>query len=289
MRQVLARPSPFKKEKSIKKIKIFIFIFVFLTILFVGLGFLSHLPKIVLNNIETIGLKVINAEELEDKTLNYLSYNTALLYSKGNIFLYSEKGITEFIKKEFPRVYSVDDINREKQTLYISLEERQSAYLWCGFDEPSYDKQYLEKDCYFIDQTGFIFDKAPFFTNGVYFTFYGGVNEDSSPVGQTVVLQNSMLDLMKVVNLLKEKDIKVHSVVLKKDGQNFFLIDNKTSFGGFSKIFFNEDESIDILLEKINISLSEESFVSDFKLKSADLEYIDTRFKNRVFYKFVNE
>jgi len=287
MKSAFSRVSPVKKEKSKKKLRGFFWFILILVVLYIGLGLLSHLKSLVIDDIKVVGAEVLDKDELREKVLDYLSGNSALLYAKGNIFLFSKNKLEDFVYKEFPRVYQVLDIERQKQTLLIEIEERTSAYLWCGRNAPVYQDRFSDKDCYFIDQKGFIFDKAPFFTDGVYLSFYGGVS-DKDPIGQTLQTKNSMEAIKDFVTAIEDAGIKTHSLVLNEDGQHFILLDIITNTGDFSKIIFNEDEKISDISAKTAVALEGEDFLSDFELSKEYLEYIDTRFKNRVFYKFQN-
>lgn len=289
MRQVLARPSPVKRanqRRILSKILWFILILIFL---FIGLGLLSHLPKFMINEIDVNGTKILDKEELGRDVLEYLSHNKALFYARGNIFIFSKDEINQFIKNQFPRVWHINSIDRVKRKLNIDIEERQAAFIWCGNDAPNFLDQFKDKSCFFVDQSGFIFDHAPFFTNGVYLAIYGGIDKTIDPVGQTIATKNSIEDINKFVQALDNDNIPVHSLVLKETGQHELLLDIYTTIGDFPKIIFNEDASLDEIYNKLHSALMEPQFVEEFKDKGSTLEYIDTRFKNRVFYKFKDE
>ena len=286
MRQILARPSPLKIKQNKKTLGRFLWLIVLLAILFVGLGLLSHLPKLVIDNVSVEGEGLVDFVAIKQKTLEYLSGNQALLYARGNIFLYSKSEITDFVQREFPRVSAITEIKRDGRKLSLWVEERQSAYLWCGYERPIYENRFKDADCFFVDERGFIFVNAPFFTNGVYITFYGGVTKDADPVGQTLRLQNSMKDFDDLVATLEDGGTKIHSIIVNADGQHELLLDIHTATGDFAKIIFNEEESFVVLREKLHTALTSPEFLDEFELKKDSLEYIDTRFKNRVFYKF---
>lgn len=286
MRQTLSTPSPLKKERRNKALSRFLWLIFVLIVLFVGLGLLSHLPKIMITDVSVAGTKVLDDAEVRQKTLEYLEGNVALFYARGNVFIYSRKKATEFIKREFPRVYAVKSIDRTGQRLDIDLEERQAAFTWCGSDAPAYPNRFEKKDCYFLDQTGFIFDQSPFFTAGVYLTFYGGINIDNPPIGQTIALKHSIVDFGDLARSLEELYLPIHSAVIHADGQNEFLLNLYTTTGDYARMLFNEDADLKDMEVKIKSAVGEESFAAEFEDRKEELEYIDTRFNNRVFYKF---
>ena len=286
MRQAQSFPTPLKKVRRNKALSRFLWAVVILIILFIGLGLLSHIPRLRLTEIRVTGTKVINDEEVSKSVLSYLDHNVALFYARGNVFIYSKKDVAQFIEQEFPRVYEVRTITRTKQALEIDIEEREAKFTWCGNIPPAYEKRFEKRECYFMDQTGFIFDTSPFFTEGVYLAFYGGVQDSLDPIGQTIATRNRTIDFGDAAKAFEERGLPAHSVVIKPDGQNEFLLDIFSVTGDFAKILFNEDSEVADIIKKIQFAVVEEAFTEQFHDSSAQLEYIDTRFNNRVFYKF---
>jgi hypothetical protein len=259
---------------------------VVLIVLFIGVGLLSHLPKMLINSVSVSGTKVLDETDVGKQTLAYLDGNTALFYARGNIFIYSKSDLVQFIEATFPRVYKVIDIARDGRKLAINLEERKAAFTWCGTEAPVYESRFEKRDCFFLDQTGFIFDASPYFTPGVYLTFYGGINSDAPVIGQTLTVRNSIVEFGELATSLAHEHLPVHSVVIHSDGQNELLLDIFTSTADYARILFNEDHGLDDISSKISSAVNEESFINAFTDNGAQLEYIDTRFDNRVFYKF---
>ncbi len=286
MRPTQSFPTPLKKKRRNKTLIRITWFFIVLICLFVGFGFLSHVPSLVIQDIDIKGTKVLDVGEVRNRTLEYLGGNVALFYARGNTLIYSKKKLTEFIKKEFPRVYEVLEITLENKKLEIVLEERRAAFTWCGHEAPVYEKRFEQEECYFLDQTGFIFDTSPFFTPGVYLSFYGGINRELSPIGQTIRTKNRIEDFRELIEAFEKHELSSHSIVVGPDGQNQFLLNNFSTTGDFAKILFNEESDLDDILDKVDFTFTEELFKEQFKTFSSKLEYIDTRFNNRVFYKF---
>lgn len=286
MRDVLKRSTPVKANRRNKAWAKGLWFLAGLMGLFVALGMLSHLKNVTIGSVEVFGLEIVNKDEVSQSVLEHLQDNKALIYASGNIFIYSKNDITTFIKEKFPRIYRVKSIERFKRNLTIKLEERQAVLTWCGQHPPVYEKRFEDQDCYFIDQYGFIFGKAPFFTPGVYLMVYGGINPDIETIGQTLKIKNSVMDYIDLSKALLVEDIPIHSLVINPDGQNALFLNIPSKTNDFIKILFNEDRSLDELLNKIHSTISEETFLKQYRDNSNGLLYVDTRFDNRVFYKF---
>lgn len=286
MREVLSRPTPLKREKRKKAFARFIWAIVILVVLYVGVGLLSHLPRVSINEVETRGLKALDSHEVSGSILSYLGGNTALVYSRANIFIFSKNNVMEFVLGKYPRIYRVNMIERNSQKLVLDIEERQAAYVWCGHEAPAYSDRFIKKDCYFVDQKGFVFDNSPYFTDGVYMAIYGGLDPAAPIIGQTIDLTNSIEDIKAIARRLDDSVTPIHSLILRGDGQHEFLLDIWSNTGNFAKILWNEDVTLEETFQKINATIGEETFQAEFDKNAGTLEYIDTRFRNRVFYKF---
>jgi len=118
--------------------------------------------------------------------------------------------------------------------------------------------------------------------------FYGGIKSDVEPIGQTLITQNSIMDFGRLSEVFEKLSLPIHSVVIKSDGQNEFLLNIFTTTNNYAKILFNEDIPLLEIESKIYSAVAEESFTEQFSDSDLELEYIDTRFSNRVFYKFRN-
>jgi hypothetical protein len=286
MRPAKSFPTPLKKVRRNRVWLRLFWFFVVVALIFVLFGFLSHLPKLMISEINISGTRVLNKEEVSASINEYLDGNTMLFYARGNIFIYSKNKLQEFVLEKFPRIYSVKSVTRNGRKINIDLEERQAAFNWCGFEPPVFDLRFDKQKCYFLDQTGFIFDESPFFTPGVYLTFYGAIKKDILPIGQTLLTKSSVMDFAELLSTAENEGLPFHSVFIKEDGQNELLLDIFTTTDDYAKILFNEDLGLSDVSAKIISAKKEEGFLEQFDVLSSKLLYIDTRFSNRVFYKF---
>ena len=260
----------------------------FLVVLFFALGFMSSISKLSINEVEITGNESLDPTELAKSILQSLHGKKLLVYSKANIFLFSKTELDGYIMSTYPRVYRVSSIDRVKNKLFVEIEERHGAYTWCGFEAPSYEDRFNRGECYFLDQEGFAFDTAPDFSEGVYLSIYGGLPADGRIIGETINLQNNITDVAKMLKVLEANDLAVHSLVLGADGQHAFILDTVSLTGDYAKILWNEDAPLTDTLSKLASALSESNFKKQWLSEKEKLLYVDTRFNNRVFYKFLD-
>ena len=170
--------------------------------------------------------------------------------------------------------------------LEVSLTERMALYTWCGdtinlvIGLPSGDSTAREEKCYFVDEAGYIFDEAPYFSGDVYFKFYGlanlGTYFSKENFKQLIYFKDTLLGIgLKPVSLyvLDNGDIKV-----------FLSNLNKAPIGPY--IALKASSNFQKVAENLQTALTTEPLQSDLKNQYSSLLYIDLRFGNKVVYKF---
>ena len=151
----------------------------------------------------------------------------------------------------------------------MSLTERQPKYTWCG-ETISYGK---DQKCNFLDEAGFIFDEAPYFSGEVYFKFYGALPKDFA---KFISFKQTLETMgLKPVALYVESD---------EDMRIFLSTKSSTSMG--PEIIFNSSYDLEKTTENLQTALTTEPLQSNFRNKFSSLLYIDLRYGNKVVYKF---
>lgn len=253
-----------RKQKN-KKIKVYAILFL-VVLLLCGLVYVSRLPKFQITETQISGLKFLETHDIQKHVDEQLSAYVLWFIPRSNIFLFSKKELNDDLY-ENPAISSVKISKNFFNTLEIEIEEHKKQSLYCIND--------LNEECYYINQEGMV---------------YGQVDEYVTPEQEIIFyvpykkieLKDTLIetDLYKTVfNFIKSADqlqIKIGKVYLQEDGIIELKTRNgitlKTSiFDNFEKDFLN----LTALFEKE--ILDQNSF--------ENVEYIDLRFGNKVFYK----
>lgn len=250
----------------------------------IGLAFLSHIDSLLLNTVSVSGNQILKEEDIEKETFKLLAKKRFLVFAGENKFLYSRKNIEAGLKEAFPRILTITT-KREESNLHFSLVERERAHLWCGETPPRYGDISPQEDCYFLDNTGFIFDTSPRFSSGVYFTFYSNIPSEN-PIGQHILDFDFLKDIELLIKGVDDAGFPVHSLVVGEGGQYELLFNMSSVRGEYPKLLFTADQSLDEVYNKFISIVGEDPFKTDFEMSPGKLEYIDARFNNRIFYKF---
>lgn len=271
-----------KKKRQKTFLNKFLLVSVSLVCVFVGLAYVSRLEKLNINKIEITGNKVENTEALETTVKKEITGKYLWIFPKANILFYPEDNIKENLSREFNRLEDISLVIKN-QILTVSLTERTALYTWCG------ETMNLEEEkCYFIDDAGYVFAEAPYFSGEVYFKFYGPISiKGSTPIG-AYFLSDIFQKLISFKDALSGMGLK--PVILYKDKEEnedikIFLSRGNTSSTG-PEIIFKANSDLEILAENLQTALTTEPLQSDFKNKYSSLLYIDLRFGNKVYYKF---
>lgn len=280
-RDILNSPRLLELKKHRRRIvlnKILFSVFIFLT-LFIILVFISRIDKLNIFEIKITGNKIIDTELINDVVKSNLQGHYLYFFPKSNFLLLPKNTIKQELASKFKRLKDISINLGEANTLSISLSEREGKYIYCGENLSSIIPSDEESPCYFVDESGYIFDLAPYFSGDVYFKFFGGeVNSYFSP--------EIFKKIISFKNNITNMGIKPTSLYVKNDGDiEIYLSSNKLPPEA-PKIIFKNNFDLDKLSENLRAAMFTEPLKSDFKNKYSSMQYIDLRFGNKVYFKF---
>jgi len=268
-----------KKRNKILRRKIIIYFSVFIAVL-VGLSFLSKWQKLNITDIQISGNKVIETNLIEEVAREKITGDYLWFFPKTNFLLYPKSQIEEAIATKFKRLkdISVKVINPQK--LEISVVERTALYTYCGFTPPEITDGVDEhkQQCSFLDQEGYIFDEAPYFSGEVYLKLYG-------PTSNSYFFQPNFTKLIVLKDNLEKIKLKPSAFFVEDNGDMRILLSSGVSKKG-PEILIKADADFEKIVENLQTILTTEPLQTEFKNKYSSLLYIDLRFGNKVYYKF---
>ncbi|MFA5095189.1 MAG: hypothetical protein WC447_00800 [Candidatus Paceibacterota bacterium] len=272
-----------RKQRKILRRKIFFLVFLLILVL-VGLSFLSKWEKVNINNIQISGNKVVETKMIEDIAKEKIAGNFLWVLPKTNFLLYPKGEIKKELADKFKRLKDISISIKNLQTLDISLTERTALYTYCGTMPPELNNSEIEiqnnNKCYFMDDSGYIFDEAPYFSGEVYLKFYGTASFGSyfsQPIFGKLILLKETLEKIAIKPV-------IFYVQDNGDIEMFLSSTSESQLG--PKIILKTDSDFEKVAENLQTVLGTEPFKSDFKNKYSSLLYIDLRFGNKVYYKF---
>lgn len=263
--------------------KIYFWLF-FYTSIFSGLILLSHWSRFEVSQSVIQGEQATSADVVSQRVIAILEGNHFYLLSKRNLWLLPRREIKQSILDQIPLIGEVEiDIKRiaQKNHLIITVSERRPVALWCRF-----------KECYFIDQTGFVFSPAPTFSDNVLLKIYS--QGSSNPLKSRPLARSDFVLLIEAGEILPTvlaeagilKAEVAKAVVTADQDYEFHIIQVLDSGRQEWKLLFDSRDDFTRLVSNLQAALITDGFQQDYLQKNGQLEYIDLRFGNKVFYKF---
>lgn len=262
-------------------------VLVLLFIFSIAGGGVSQNDKWRIDNIIIEGNSVVSADDVRDFVKEKLAGNYFFVYARENSYLYPRQEIEEGLLDMFPRLASAKVSRVSMHTIAVTVSERKPYALWCG---TSHVQQLANlSDCWFIDDTGFVFDRAPVFSEGVYLETYGELVEKK--VGEPLrgmLPYNRFAVVNSFIKLFRAEMGDLLRVEFKPEGEVEATIQNSVKYPFLFGVAvrFKDDQKPATLIK--NLSLTIPVQFPDNSALEKKLLYIDMRFGNKIFFGFEN-
>jgi len=267
-----------KKRRKIFKIKVIVFSVLFLLLL-VGLYFLSKWNEINISKIEISGNKVLETQALESLVQEEIRGKYLWLFPKTNFVLLPRSKIKKELASTFRRIETISFDLSDTKTLKIEISERKPVYTWCGETIPDSTVRLEDHKCDFMDDKGYVFDEAPYFSGNAYFKFYG-------PTEGYYYGGENFNNYILFISNLKHIGINPVSMLLKPENEVEMYLSSNIPAPDAPKIIFNSQNDYLKLYQNLEAAIKTDPLKTEFKEKYNSLLYLDLRFNNKVYYKF---
>ncbi len=280
-----------KRRKAVSRARRILTFFI-LTIILTGLGLLTYAHRFFIKEVEIFGTEVVSAEEVKINAENQIS-GLHIIIPKRNIFLYPQKKIVKKLAIDFPRLSTIK-AEVQNKNLVVTVTEREPAYLWCGENIPATRLEAFANDCYFVDDTGFIFSLAPQFSESVYPKIYTKlINSDTenlieiNPIAKYAMSSEVLSNVSTFASKIATSALKPSAYSITEDGDAIIFLFRNSDI--LPEVRYNPKHDPITASSGFKTAISSEPLKSKLTTSFSTLEYIDVRFANKVFYKFGNE
>ena len=230
------------------------------------------------DTVEVAGANVLDSKRLVEVVESRLGENYLWVIPKNSFFLLPRRGIKKTLQQEFPRIKSIGLNLLDTETLVVNIEERTPLALYCKEVVDSTNVS----DCYFMDEEGFVFSEAPYFSGDVYLVF-------SIRMGSEDLLGQNFLTPLEFENLLRfiesVREYGVHTRILEfvpetPSGQGKYVL----HFSNGGQIFWYSNDDL-TLVESGLKSLLLSDAVGEKEDFLKQVEYIDLTIPNKVYWR----
>ena len=268
------RASPLRARRQKIRLVSVLLLVALVGALIYAVSYVSYLPRYTVNTIDVTGAITVPPAMVQEYIQSQLFTGAHPFLSPANIFLYHRVGLQNETVGYFPRIKSVT-ISRDSlfsTTLHVAVVERDAYAQWCA----------SVTDCYEMDPSGFVFAQAPEATSTVAYTtsyvFGGGMSTSTNPIGTSFVSAH----VPGIVALLKQlSEAGFHPLGATVLSDQDFAVQLTEGFA--VKASFGEDATS--LVHNLQLVLSSTALNG----KADQIEYIDLRFGDRVYFKLKGE
>lgn len=256
-----------------RRIKLF-FVFLLLVLLVVA-GIIAFLRKkeFQISHVSVVGTKSLDSQQILDITNKYLSGHYAVIIPKTNTLLLSKGELSQYILDELPSLSRVTISFVEKNSIQVTVNEKKPSYVWC------------DTKCYFVDDTGMIYEESPQFTKGIFTTFSGGTIE-GDPIKKYFISDAQFMKMQEILAVLDQLSFGVLGVKFGEDIIIYINSINGTTLGTQTSILVTPTEPVSDIKGALSLILNDKTFSGNVLSKGSLLQYIDIRFPEKIYYKF---
>lgn len=276
-----------REKKKIKKKTIVLFSS--LVIIIASFFYIMNHDYFAIETIRIEGQKTLIESDIRNVIKDYLGGKKIGLIRNDNILLLPIATIERTLKESFPKIADLSVEIENGDELVVLIGERSAHSLWC------IDREYesvFDQECYFADQDGKLYARAPYFSGNIYLKVFIQPLLDEKYIGTNI---NSILDSEMFFDFINDLELD-YSLRIK---QIFFdeFDDARIQLARIGNIIYDEQEvhilyskldEYEIILRNIGITLNFDEFKKEFNNRPQSLESIDVRFDGRIFYTFTS-
>jgi hypothetical protein len=283
--------SAYKNKKKIKRNWKPLLWLVFVIVLIVILTYILFFsPYLRINRINAQGTDKVKSSDLAAAASDCMQGRLLKIFPKNNFFLVSGNKLADSLRVMFKDAKNIAVVKKFPSSVIISANDRQKVVVYCNQPVPPVPGNASTTEaisasqaidggqgkCYWADEEGVIFEEAP--------EIYGGKNitiRDNSgrqvSLGDKVLESGLILFLQKAGPVISTKN-NLNIVNYQINAYPTATIYAVTSDGW--KIIFDLGSDLETQADALQTVLDEK-----IKGQRNQLEYVDLRARNRVYYK----
>jgi len=286
------RPSGKEKEKPEKRKYSKRAWILFLSFFLVLVGFfvwLMNRPALLIHAVDINGYETLFEDDLRENIDEYLEQDLLGIIPRNNVITFRAQNLRTHLEYAFPRIKTlVVDVNQK--VISIDIGERKVHMLWCV---DGTEGAFVDEECYFGDETGFIYDRSPYFSERAFTKIYIDPDWIELYAGMSVFDYSDYIDFVYFLEKLELiNDIGINSITLNRIDMiisAYRVHDFEYSNNFLVSVLFSREHEYDTSLRNLSLVLNHSSFMVPFQRAPQDLESIDIRFDGRVYPRFRKE
>jgi hypothetical protein len=268
---------------------------------------LSGLGMFSISHVEVYGADPDITAQLRNAALSELYGSYFRLFARSDTFIYPRRDIAETVKAASVRVDTVDVRRAGLHGLAITVTEKVPVAIVCaGLPDFSADPSggsasttpvADDSGCYYADDSGFIFAKAPSFSSQIYRRYYepdlADMASSSGPIGAYATSTEEFTALQSFFTGVHDNGIHALGILLKDGGEYELYAENPSAaalsaadaHSNIAVIYFNDAGSLATELSSLVSFWAKEASKARASGTSLHFDSIDVRYGSNVFYR----
>jgi len=212
------RKSKYRSSKlAVRKKRILIWrislVVIFIVVLFIGISFWSKHEAMQIIEIDVSELSYVNEDKVQEIIFEKIEGSYFGILSKSNSIIYPRSSIREKLFNEFPSIKDIDLDFKNFKKISVEIEEFIPIARWCN-----------EKECYFLNDQGYIFVREPLIHTSSFITFKGYV--ENGPIRSHFLNPQKFNDFLIFAKIIKE-DLDIDVIRIEEGEKPIFNIYTK--------------------------------------------------------------
>jgi len=265
-----------KAARRLKKKRLALFSVVFFLII-IGLGvYILQRPELRFQKVEVLGTNIIKKEAVLSVVEEEIGGRYAYIIPRNNFLVYPQEKLQASLRDSFLRIEDLTITEKSPRELEILIKEREPVAIWC---DGEFGDESTVGFCSYIDKEGLLYDEAPTFSGPVYFEIYGSVGK--APVlGGRILDPKTLEKIERLRQLLRVEGVEIVALTIEP------VVSLRLHIHSGWQIFILNDSDSQLVADRLRTILNASSFLEKLVEGENQLEYIDLRYENKLFYKF---
>lgn len=231
----------------------------------------SDMPALAISSVVVVGNRAVATWDVEAIVEERLVHRLAFIFSRRNIFLVPRRAIADDMREHFSRIADVDLSLTAARSLVITVTERRPAALVCPY---FFSDTVPDTPCLFADASGLLYGEAPYFSGHVIFSYHS----DTVPVGGNVFAPDEFPVWQRFVESVRRMHTDPIALTV---GKTLLVVHLK----GGGELRVNRGDDLNRMAENVHTVLTSKDFADSVPLSLDNLDYIDLRYGNKIFFK----
>ena len=259
---------------------LFVALLLFLLLAAAAVGFLRK-PDLQVTRVTVTGTQALDPADIESSARAGLSGAYLFVIPRSNVLLFSKRSLEARLLQEYPAIRDAKVLFVDRQSIRVDVTERRPDSVWCR----------ASAECYFIDSTGMIYEPSPSFSDGVYPTYSGGtIDVPADPVRARFLPVSDFAAISGLAASLGSYPVDGYETHIDPSGDISLRVGSIKGHpvAHSALVMFTKDSQAEVLAQELDLLLADKSFLASILAHGQDLESVDLRFPEKIYYKFKN-